>query len=153
MWQALNHLREPKFTSKIPCTKPTHTTHGACAWLRRNRQCCAQRSTVVDVDVLNPPGIHFLTNFGSPETSPTSKLLLKFFAFHVHGSDLGAVQTFHQKLFRSWYLHHLKLQNHTLGRTKGNRKRPTEFLTQTQHVKKMNQKNRPKILPIWPRPP
>ena len=52
--------RNPKSTSKIPCTKPTNTIHGACTWLRRNPEYCAQRRTLLDFDVWNPSQIHFL---------------------------------------------------------------------------------------------
>ena len=96
---------------------------------------------------------NFWGNLAYHKISPNFNFFIKFSNFHVHGPDLKWVQTFYQKFFRSWYLHHLKLQYEISDWTKGKRKRWTDFRAQTQNVTKFYQKNRAKIRQIWPRPP
>ena len=88
---------------------------------------------------------NFWGNLAYHKISPNFNFSIKFSNFHVHGSDLDAVQSFQQKFFRSWYLHHLKLQYEISDWTKGKRKRLTHVRAKTQNVKKPPQKIGPRF--------
>ena len=152
MWHALIHesksnYSRPRFNASS--SRTSHMEHAPGSAENLNIARSAGPWWILTSQTL--PKFSFWRNLAYHKISPNFNCFIKFSNFHVHGPDLDRVQTFHQKFFKSWHLHHLNLHKKLWYRTKGKRKRLTDFRARTQNVKKVNQKNRAKIRPIWRR--